>query len=99
MIDKGVSMLHAFYEQAGTPQVESVEHGFTITIRDVDTGEPLEEQLVGTMDLLIREDDRVVIVEHKTAARSYTADQLRLRSSSPRPTNSPLGSQAWVKSH
>ena len=47
MIDKGVSMLHAFYEQAGTPEVESVEHGFTITIHDVDTGEPLEEKLVG----------------------------------------------------
>ena len=34
MIDKGVSMLHAFYEQAGTPVVESVEHGFTITMHD-----------------------------------------------------------------
>lgn len=77
MIDKGVSMLHAFYEQAGTPQVESVEHGFTITIRDADTGEPLEEKLVGTMDLLIREEGRVVVVEHKTAARKFTEDQLR----------------------
>jgi CRISPR/Cas system-associated exonuclease Cas4 (RecB family) len=76
MIDKGVSMLHAFYEQAGTPIVEAVEHGFTITLHDVDTGEPLEEQLVGTMDLLIREEGRVVVVEHKTAARKYTADQL-----------------------
>ena len=69
MIDKGVSMLHAFYEQAGTPEVVSVEHGFTITLHDLDTGEPLEEKLVGTMDLLIREEDRVVVVEHKTAAR------------------------------
>jgi hypothetical protein len=77
MIDKGVSMLHAFYEQAGTPTVEAVEHGFTITLHDVDTGEPLEEQLVGTMDLLVREEDRVVVVEHKTAARKYTEDQLR----------------------
>jgi len=76
MIDKGVSMLHAFYEQAGTPEVVSVEHGFTITLHDLDTGEPLEEKLVGTMDLLIREEDRVVVVEHKTAARKYTADQL-----------------------
>jgi CRISPR/Cas system-associated exonuclease Cas4 (RecB family) len=76
MIDKGVSMLHAFCEQAGTPEVESVEHGFTITIHDVDTGDALEEQLVGTMDLLIREECRVVVVEHKTAARKFTADQL-----------------------
>ena len=76
MIDKGVSMLHAFYEQAGTPQVESVEHGFTITIHDVDTGEALDEQLVGSMDLLIREEGRMVIIEHKTSARRYTTDQL-----------------------
>jgi CRISPR/Cas system-associated exonuclease Cas4 (RecB family) len=76
MIDKGISMLHAFYEQAGTPDVESVEHGFTITLHDLDSGEPLEEKLVGTMDLLIREEGRVVVVEHKTAARKYTADQL-----------------------
>ena len=77
MIDKGVSMLHAFYEQAGTPEVEAVEHGFTIAILDVDTGEPLEEKLVGTMDLLIREEGRVVVVEHKTSARKFTEDQLR----------------------
>ena len=54
-----------------------MEHGFTITLHDVDTGEPLEEQLVGTMDLLIREEGRVVVVEHKTAARKFTEDQLR----------------------
>jgi CRISPR/Cas system-associated exonuclease Cas4 (RecB family) len=77
MIDKGVSMLHAFCEQAGTPVVEAVEHGFTITIRDAETGEPLEESLVGTMDLIIREEGRIVIVEHKTAARKYAGDQLR----------------------
>ena len=77
MIDKGVSMLHAFYEQAGIPEVVAVEHGFAITLQDIDTGQPLEEQLVGTMDLLIREEDRVVVVEHKTAARKYTEDQLR----------------------
>ena len=29
------------------------------------------------MDLLIREEGRVVVVEHKTAARKYTEDQLR----------------------
>jgi len=77
IIDKGVSMLHAFYEQAGTPVVESVEHGFTITLHDRDTGEALEEQLVGTMDLLIREEGRIVVVEHKSAARKFTEDQLR----------------------
>jgi hypothetical protein len=54
-----------------------MEHGFTITLHDLDTGEPLEEQLVGTMDLLIREEGRVVIVEHKSAARRFTDDQLR----------------------
>jgi CRISPR/Cas system-associated exonuclease Cas4 (RecB family) len=71
------TLIHAFYEQAGIPIVESVEHGFAITLHDVDTGEALEEQLVGTMDLLIREEGHVVVVEHKTAARKYTEDQLR----------------------
>ena len=76
-VGQGVSMLHAFYEQAGTPVVESVEHGFTITLHDLDSGEPLEEKLVGTMDLLIREEGRVVVVEHKSSARKFTEDQLR----------------------
>lgn len=80
IVDRGVSMLHAFHEhaaQAATFEVEAVEHGFAITLHDPDSGVPLEEQLVGTMDLLVREGSDRVVVEHKTAARRYSEDQLR----------------------
>jgi CRISPR/Cas system-associated exonuclease Cas4 (RecB family) len=80
VVDKGVSMLHAFYEHAlkAPPfEVEAVEHGFTVPLHDPDSGEVLDEQLVGTMDLIINEDGRRVVVEHKTAARKYGEDQLR----------------------
>lgn len=80
MVDRGVSMLHAFHEHAArreSVEVEAVEHGFTIALHDPDSGAPLEEQLVGTMDLVLREAGILVVVEHKTAARRYTEDQLR----------------------
>ncbi|WP_242334604.1 PD-(D/E)XK nuclease family protein [Anaeromyxobacter sp. SG66] len=80
VVDRGVSMLHAFHEHAaksGNVEVEAVEHGFAITLHDPESGAPMEEQLVGTMDLVIREGAVRVVVEHKTAARRYTEDQLR----------------------
>jgi CRISPR/Cas system-associated exonuclease Cas4 (RecB family) len=81
LTDKGVSMLHAFSEFA-TPrianvQVEAVEQGFAVEIHDPDTGEVLEEQLVGTIDLITAEDGVRFIVEHKTSSKKYTGDQLR----------------------
>jgi hypothetical protein len=78
--EKGVSMLHAFYEHAGRAgpvDVQDVERGFAITLHDPSTNEPLEEQLVGMMDLVLRDEERRVVVEHKTAARRFTEDQLR----------------------
>lgn len=80
VIERGVSMLHAFYEHASRAPpftVEAVEHGFTVPLHDPDTGEVRDEQLVGTMDLVIVEEGRRVVVEHKTAARKYGEDQLR----------------------
>lgn len=80
VIDKGVSMLHAFYERAAKMppfEVEGVERGFTVPLYEPDTGEVLDEQLVGTMDLIVNEGGRRIVVEHKTAARKYGDDQLR----------------------
>jgi CRISPR/Cas system-associated exonuclease Cas4 (RecB family) len=81
VVDKGVSMLHAFATHAEANLdgvvVESVEKSFAVTIHDPDSGELLEEQLVGTMDLVTVEQGRRVVVEHKTAAKKYGADQLR----------------------
>jgi putative RecB family exonuclease len=79
VIEKGVSMLHAFCEHVGrstVPEVESVEKSFAVALYDV-TGEVLEEQLVGTVDLVVREDGHRVIVEHKTAAKKYGMEQIR----------------------
>jgi putative RecB family exonuclease len=80
MIDKGVSMLHCFAEhvsKAPAVDVEAVELGFTVPLHDPDTGEVLDEALVGTMDLVIAESGRRIVVEHKTSARRYGEDQLR----------------------
>ncbi len=79
MIDKGVSMLHAFAEhEARSPpkEVEAVERAFTVTLHDPDSGEPLEEALTGVMDLVVIEEGRHVVVEHKTSSRKYSEDQL-----------------------
>ncbi len=79
MVDKGVSMLHAFaahVEGAPAFAVEAVEHPFTVPLHDPDSGEPLEEALTGVMDLLVVEGGRRVVVEHKTSSRKYTTDQL-----------------------
>lgn len=80
IVDKGVSMLHSFCEYAsktGAPEVESVERSFAVSIQDPDTGEVFEEQLVGTVDLIVREEGQRVVVEHKTAAKKYGVDQIR----------------------
>ena len=80
VVDKGVSMLHAFYDHAGkapASQVDAVEQSFSVSIHDPETGEVFEEQLVGAIDLVLREEGRPVIVEHKTAAKKYGVDQLR----------------------
>jgi CRISPR/Cas system-associated exonuclease Cas4 (RecB family) len=81
LTDKGVAMvevLHGYATEALEHQVvEAVEQPFAVPIFDPNTGESLEEQLVGVMDLVVREDDRRVIIEHKTAARRYGPDQLR----------------------
>ena len=54
----------------------AVEQPFEMTMIDPDTGEVLEEKLVGVMDLVLIEDDDFVLVEHKTAAKKWTLDQL-----------------------
>ena len=81
LTDQGVSMLNAFHEHAsarlGGVAVEDVEMGFAVHLHDPETGEILEEQLVGTVDLVTMEKGRRWVVEHKSAARKYTQDQLR----------------------
>jgi hypothetical protein len=81
LTDKGISMLHTFYEAAakcaGEILVEHVEHSFAVGIHDPETGEVLDETLVGTMDLVAVENGRRIVVEHKSSSKKYTQDQLR----------------------
>lgn len=80
MVDRGVAMLHAFAERASKAppfEVEAVEHGFTVPLCDPDTGEVLDEQLVGTIDLIVNENGHRIVVEHKSSNRRYSDDQLR----------------------
>ena len=80
MVDKGVSLLHAFHQHAtngGAPEaVEAVEMGFIVDLHDLDSGEVVDEKLVGTVDLIVREGGRRFIYEHKTASKKYARDQL-----------------------
>lgn len=77
---KASNMLAAFHEYAvpvvANQKVEAIEQPFAMTICDPDSGEQLEEQLVGVIDLIVREGERRVIVEHKTAARKYSQETL-----------------------
>lgn len=79
-VDVGVRMLSAFHRHvlaAGPVSVVAVELPFSgVELHDPDTGEVLDEKLSGVIDLVVREHDHNVIVEHKTAARRWNRDQL-----------------------
>lgn len=79
-IDTGVRMVEAFHRHvsaAGPMDVVAVELPFAgVELHDPDTGEVLDEQLGGIVDLVLREGDHHVIVEQKTAARKWSREQL-----------------------
>lgn len=80
-IDLGVRMVAAFHRHvvADVPvRIVAVELPFRgVELHDPDTGAVLDETLSGVMDLVVvHEDDRHVVVEHKTAARRWSAEQL-----------------------
>lgn len=57
-------------------KVLAVEQGFTVDLFDVETGEVIDERLMGFIDLVVEEDGHRVLVEHKTSSKKYTLDQL-----------------------
>ncbi len=79
-VDAGIRMLVAFHRHVMTaPPVSiiAVELPFSgIELHDPDTGETLDERLSGVIDLVVREDGRNVVIEHKTAARKWSRNQL-----------------------
>jgi putative RecB family exonuclease len=74
LLDLGRRMLAVLIEQQepGTAIV-GVEQPFSVPLIDQETGEVLDRDLVGSLDLLERDaEDRLVVVDLKTAARKYT---------------------------
>jgi hypothetical protein len=93
-VDVGVRMLSAFHRHvlaAGPVSVVAVELPFSgVELHDPDTGEVLDEKLSGVIDLVVREHDHNVIVEHKTAARSGIGTSSTRTCSSPRTRSSAM---------
>jgi putative RecB family exonuclease len=75
----GTALLRTFYEAVyqDPPVVVAVEVPFAIELSDPVTGEVLEEKLVGALDLVIRESEKHIVVEHKTAAKKWSQDQIQ----------------------
>jgi CRISPR/Cas system-associated exonuclease Cas4 (RecB family) len=78
--DKGVEMASALHTHVAKTMnghvVDGVEVPFVAALHDPDTGEVLDEQFVGTMDLVLRHGTRRTVVELKTASRRWSADNL-----------------------
>jgi ATP-dependent exoDNAse (exonuclease V) beta subunit len=79
-VDKGVAMLTAFRVHpvtAGPVIVKSVEQRFSVPLFHPATGEELDERLSGVIDLVIEENGRNLVIDHKSSAKKFAADQLR----------------------
>ena len=76
--DMGVSILRAFHESAPRPlKVLAVELPFCMPIIDPKTGSVSDRVIVGAIDaVVVDEDGRTVLVEHKTAKRRWSQVQL-----------------------
>ncbi len=75
--DEGVKLMETFLRDVKPPdRVFSVESAFASDIADPLTGEVLEEQLIGYLDAVVEDAGKLVVLEHKTAARAWSADQL-----------------------
>jgi CRISPR/Cas system-associated exonuclease Cas4 (RecB family) len=75
--DQGVALLGAFYQQGFVPdEVIAVEQPFGIELVDPETAEVCDIPMVGAIDLVARHQGRVWMIEHKTAARRFTADRI-----------------------
>ena len=75
--DKGVALLGVFLEHVEKPdKVLAVEQPFAVDLVDPRTGHMVEEQFTGVLDALVEVEGHQVILEHKTAAKKWSQDQL-----------------------
>lgn len=75
---KGLQMLDVTlsHPSALPEKVLGVEQRFIVDLHHPDTGEVLEEKLLGVLDLVVEEDGHRVLVEHKTASKKYGPNEL-----------------------
>jgi putative RecB family exonuclease len=76
LLDQGIGLLRMFHEQTDCPTVLAVEQPFSASLYDPQTGEVFAAPLIGAMDLVVQGPQRPMVIEHKTAARKYTREQL-----------------------
>jgi putative RecB family exonuclease len=75
--DLGMRMLEVLWRDYDPDtDVLAVEEPFRVPLLDLDTGELLERDLVGSWDVLESDGRQLVIVDLKTAARKYTDVQV-----------------------
>src|SRR5207249_5053383 len=74
LLDLGRRMLAVLCEAFDpTTEVLAVEQPFAVPLVDQETGEVLDRDLVGSLDLLERDrDGRLVVVDLKTSGRKYS---------------------------
>ncbi len=78
VIAKGLEMLEVTltHPSAQPEQIVAVEEPFVVDLFDPETGELLDVQLRGVLDLVTEEEGRRYITEHKSAARRYSLEQI-----------------------
>ena len=73
----GLTLVRTFLANVVRPgTVLAIEAPFYADVVDPETGEILEEQLTGYLDAVVEVNGKVVVLEHKTAARAWSQDQL-----------------------
>lgn len=72
-----ILLLATFCQQGFVPdEVLAVEQPFSMDLVDPETDEVCDLPLVGAIDLVARHQGRVWLIEHKNAARRFTADRI-----------------------
>ena len=74
LLDLARRMLEVLYrEREPGTEIVGVEQPFDVPLIDLDTGEVLDRELVGTLDLIERDAaGRIAVVDLKTSSRKYT---------------------------
>lgn len=73
----GLEMLCVFHEQSTLGEVIGVESEFSVPLYDLETGEELSRRLVGSIDLIERDEvGDIIVVELKTSGRMYSQGQV-----------------------